>query len=608
MFKKIFISFILACSFQLSALSSLAEGEFNTSYNITYEILESGQTRVTQDIVLTNNLDNVYATSFVVKTGFTRISGVESFDRNGQQQVGVTQNDNETTIKVNFNGQTVGIGNQFNFTLKYDTKDVAQKTGKIWEINIPKLGSGNFVDQYNVRLVIPKSFGNPSFISPKPIRELIFNKEQLLSSGITAIFGEYQLYNFNLKYHLKNDKPTPIITEIALPPDTPYQKVFISAIDPAPQNVLVDKDNNWLAQYKLNGNEILNIAVSGQAKTFMSPQSKVTITDEQRKEYTSPKKYWESDNPDILKRAQQLKTPKAIYEFVESTLSYNYKKVGSEINRLGGAEALKEPNNSVCTEFTDLFISLARAAGIPARELNGFANTENSILRPLSLEKDILHAWPEYYDDDKQTWIQIDPTWGNTTKGVDYFNKLDFNHFAFVVKGIESNYPYPAGSYKYDDNNEKDVEVTPSDEENIEKTKELNVVFNIPKKIIAGIETKGSITIYNPNSVNFPNLLPNIEGDPIDTTTLNNNPITIPPFAKAEIPFKINRTSFFNHQKETIILKINDQKNTTVIDIEPLLPLKFWPVTLIITLLIFYVIFVKNKTKKSSKNSRSISL
>lgn len=602
MLKKIIFLLIIAFSLKLSALSAMAVGEFNTSYNITYEITESGQTRVTQDIVLTNNLDDVYATSFVIKSGFTRITGVESYDKNGQQQVGVTQKDNETTIKVNFNGQTVGIGNQFHFTLKYDTKDVAQKTGKIWEINIPRLGSGNFVDQYNVRLIIPKSFGEPSFISPKPIRDLIFNKEALLNSGITAIFGDFQLYNFNLKYHLKNDKPNPIITEIALPPDTPYQKVFISKIEPQPQNVLVDKDNNWLAQYKLNSNEILNITVSGQAKAYMSPQYKSALSEEQRKEYTKPQKYWEADNPDIIQRAQKLKTAKAIYEFVESTLSYNYKKAVSEKNRLGGAQTLKEPDNSVCMEFTDLFISLARAAGIPSRELNGFAVTQNPILRPLSLEKDILHAWPEYYDDERKTWIQIDPTWGNTTKGVDYFNKLDFNHFAFIVKGTESDYPYPAGSYKYEDNNEKDIEVIPTDQENFEKTKELTVVFNIPKTIIAGIETKGSITIYNPNNVSFPNILPNIEGDPIDIEVLNKSSVTIPPLGKAGIPFKIKKTSFFSTQKETLILKIDNQKNTTDIDIEPLLPLKFWPVSIILLGIAIYAF----KHKKSSRNTRRL--
>lgn len=608
MLRKFCLLIILIFNFQFSIVNSYAEGEFNTSYDVTYEISESGQTTVTQDIILTNNLENVYATSYVIKTGFTRISGVESFDRNGSQEVGITQTDNETTIKVTFNGQTVGIGNQSRFTLKYNTKDIAQKTGKIWEINIPRLASGKFIDNYNVRLLIPKSFGTPSFISPKPVRDLIFNKEQMLNSGITAIFGEYQVYDFNLKYHLKNDKETPIITEIALPSDNPYQKVYITKIEPEPLNNISDKDNNWLAQYRLDKGEVLNITVTGTAKTYMSPQYKITLSDEQKKEYTKPDKYWEADNPEIIQRAQKLKNAKEIYEFTEKTLSYNYKKVGSEKNRLGGVQALKEPDNSVCTEFTDLFIALARSSGIPARELNGFANTQNSILRPLSLEKDILHAWPEYYDENKKTWVQVDPTWGNTTKGVDYFNKLDFNHLAFVVRGVESSYPYPAGSYKYEDREEKDIEVAPTDIENPEIKKELTVTFNIPKKIIAGFEHKGSITIQNPNSTNFPNLLPNIQGDPIDTETQGNPAITIPPFGKTEIPFKIKRSSFFLEQKELLIVKIDDQKNTFVVDIEPLLPLKFWPVTTIFIIFLIYVTVIRKKTKKSSRNPGSIHL
>ena len=93
-------------------------------------------------------------------------------------------------------------------------------------------------------------------------------------------------------------------------------------------------------------------------------------------------------------------------------------------------------------EFTDLFITIARSAGIPAREVNGFAYTENPDIQPLSLVNDVLHAWPEYYDSEKGVWIPVDPTWGSTTGGVDYFSKLDLRHFTFVVHGKDSTKPY----------------------------------------------------------------------------------------------------------------------------------------------------------------------
>ena len=130
------------------------------------------------------------------------------------------------------------------------------------------------------------------------------------------------------------------------------------------------------------------------------------------------------------------------------------------MERLGALKSLQTPEAAICMEFTDLFIATARANGIPAREINGFAYTENPEIQPLSLVNDVLHAWPEYYDSQKGAWIPVDPTWGSTTGGVDYFSKLDLRHFTFVIHGTSSTKPYPAGSYKLGSNPQKDVFVT----------------------------------------------------------------------------------------------------------------------------------------------------
>jgi hypothetical protein len=110
-------------------------------------------------------------------------------------------------------------------------------------------------------------------------------------------------------------------------------------------------------------------------------------------------------------------------------------------------------------EFTDLFIALARASGIPAREVNGYAFSENPKVQPLSLVADVLHSWPEYWDEEKGVWVPIDPTWADTTGGKDYFNTFDLNHVAFVIHGANDQYPLPAGSYKKDAKPQKDVYV-----------------------------------------------------------------------------------------------------------------------------------------------------
>jgi hypothetical protein len=103
---------------------------------------------------------------------------------------------------------------------------------------------------------------------------------------------------------------------------------------------------------------------------------------------------------------------------------------------------------ATCQEYTDVFIALARANHIPARRLVGYAQTQNQKLRPASLAGDILHAWPEYYDEKLGQWIPVDPTWGDTTGGVDYLHQLDLNHIVFAINGESSILPYPVGSYK----------------------------------------------------------------------------------------------------------------------------------------------------------------
>ena len=143
-------------------------------------------------------------------------------------------------------------------------------------------------------------------------------------------------------------------------------------------------------------------------------------------------------------------------------------------------------------EFTDSFIAIARAMGIPAREINGYAYAGEGENKPISIgfkSGDVLHAWPEFYDP-AFGWVAIDPTWG-ATSGLDYFTRLDTNHFVFVIKGQDSVYPLPAGAYKID-GSEKQVEVAHSlktDEQiNQQQTEATayNTILQNPLKLAKG--------------------------------------------------------------------------------------------------------------------------
>lgn len=473
----IFFSFVL---FLFSSSNSLANSNFATKYDATYIIDEEGTTHALFAIELTNKTTEYFASSYKVKMGLYSIANVKAQDDKGPLSASVIKTDEGQTISINFDNKVVGKGKTRKFSLSFDTREIAEKQGSVWEINIPGLKDQKDFDSFLVHVKPPKSFGPPTYIKPNSFTEsLDFTKEDLKEGGISIAFGDVQYYSFSLAYHLENTKIFPKSQSIALPPSTNYQTVIIDSIDPKPQQLYEDADGNWLATYNLSPAQKINVAVKGRIIVNLIPEQQ-ELTDEMRKEYTTPKQYWEN-NETIIKLAKELKTPKNIYDFVVKHLNYDFSRVTGNSPRLGSVKSLTNPESAVCLEFTDLFIAIARAANIPAREVDGFAYAQNSMQRPLSLIKDILHAWPQYYDDQKQTWVMIDPTWGNTTNGIDYFHILDFDHVAFVIKGTDSNYPIPAGGYKSKKfEYSKDVQVSFTQPFDADTTN--NIFADLPKK------------------------------------------------------------------------------------------------------------------------------
>ncbi len=474
--KKFFlIVFLLFFIFYFSSSVALALENFTTAYDVTYTVREDESTHVLFNIILTNTTSQYYASTYKIRLGFTNISNIKASDPGGPIIPVITESTTGKSISLTFNKKAVGLDNKIPFTLSFDTNEIAQKQGEIWEINIPGLtNQGDFAD-FTVHVRTPSNLGEPIYIKPEQnTSSLDFTKEQLGKSGISMAFGESQYYAFNLVYHLKNNQFFPIKTEIALPPTTNYQDVVIESINPPPLSVQQDTDGNWLALYALSPTRKIDVIVKGKVQIFLTPK-KEELSQDLRLEYTKEQPFWEA-NDDIKALARRLKTPENIYNYVITNVTYDFSRVTNISPRLGAAAVLANPTSAVCLEFTDLFIALARSAGIPARQVDGFAYTQNAKQRPLTLVKDILHSWPEYYDDERQAWIMVDPTWGNTTRGIDYFNMLDFDHFAFIIKGKSSVYPIPAGGYKL---------------KGQESTKDISVSFTNPFLT----NTKSAITI-----------------------------------------------------------------------------------------------------------------
>jgi len=454
-FFTLFLFFLI-----LSSRFSVAHASpsFNVSFDVIYTIDDLGNTHGLFNGVLGNASDSFYASSYTLQTGFNTLNNIYAHDAKGQIVSQIKTTDAGESITLPFNAKVTGLNQTLPFSFSFDTPNVTKKIGNVWEINIPGIANANEFAKFTVHLQIPQSFGIPSYIKPVSVgNSLDFSKEALGASGISLAFGKSQSYAFTLHYHLKNTQLFPGDYTIALPPSTNYQDVSLVSFTPQPHDLYKDTDGNWLATYRLFPSQKIEVIAAGNASINLLPKPE-ELTQVNRALYLREKQYWEQ-TPEIKKLAGVLQTPENIYDYVVGHLTYDFSRVVGTQKRLGAENILKNPASAVCLEFTDLFIALSRAAGIPAREVDGYAYTQNPKERPLSLLKDVLHAWPEYYDDNKKAWIMVDPTWANTTRGVDYFNTLDFDHFAFVIKGTESTFPIPAGGYKIT-GSEKDVYIS----------------------------------------------------------------------------------------------------------------------------------------------------
>lgn len=145
--------------------------------------------------------------------------------------------------------------------------------------------------------------------------------------------------------------------------------------------------------------------------------------------FLRPEPYCESDDPDILRLAQQLTSPnpaqtaERIFQWVAEQMTYS-----GYLSQPHGAKYALQHRQGDCTEYMYLFVALCRAAGIPARGLGGYVlGSGQNILRP-----ETYHNWAECFFDDR--WQLADPQ-------RKIFRQADTLYLAMRIIGEDSNSP-----------------------------------------------------------------------------------------------------------------------------------------------------------------------
>jgi len=101
-----------------------------------------------------------------------------------------------------------------------------------------------------------------------------------------------------------------------------------------------------------------------------------------------------------LKGKNDVDKVRAIYDYVVENMQYEI--VGKD--DLGAVHAAKQKKGD-CTEYSDLFVALCRAKGIPARVITGYTARFDEISPK--------HHWVEVHLKD-YGWVPFDPSWGDT--------------------------------------------------------------------------------------------------------------------------------------------------------------------------------------------------
>lgn len=454
---------------------------FSTSLTTTYRVNEGGRTRIEQ-VVKIKNLKPLFAVSqYALQVNSPNISDVKVFKGENPNATNVDipfqaiSTQTSTSIAITFIDQVVGEGKERIFTISYTDPDAAIISGSILELAIPQIQEPQAYSEYTVNIITPIQYGTPSKVNPSVFYTQLTEEGFQTSfstkpskaypgtnshfTGVNAIFGTEQIFDIELSYHLDNPHSSVRLAQIALPPDTQYQRVLYNKLEPMPKSIHRDLDGNWIATYHIPANSTISMQASLSTQVTLDPNFDVLIT-QPSSAHTRSAEYWQTQSSVIQELAKTYTNAREIYFFVTNALTYNHEIASGATIRKGAEAVLQNPLQALCQEFSDVFITLARANNIPARRLTGYAHTENTVLRPLSFVEDILHSWAEYFDTEKGHWVPVDPTWGSTSGGINYFDQLDLNHVVFAINGESSQRPYPAGSYKISQLESKDVSVS----------------------------------------------------------------------------------------------------------------------------------------------------
>ncbi len=230
--------------------------------------------------------------------------------------------------------------------------------------------------------------------------------------ALQKALSQNRIVEFDLSYDFSVPGQTDKIDFVVLVPKTipGRQNILSTSYSPTPSRVF-DENGNRYAVFTFNKparQEKIKISVKAELFRYdllTARKSRGQVEADEPGDYLTHEKYIEKDHRQIREIADgingetDIDLVKNIYDYVLDNMEY------SVLGRKDwGAVKALELGKGDCTEYSDLFVALCRAKGIPARVASGYT----AGFGPASTR----HNWAEVYLHD-YGWVPFDPTAGD---------------------------------------------------------------------------------------------------------------------------------------------------------------------------------------------------
>ncbi len=462
-----------------------AAGKFKTEITREYWIQQDMSVKVREVEKITNNSTDLY-----IPKGSNQTFDILAIEIGDDENKSILQKAVDSA-EITFNGTTrlnftkkieadsaelnvkfpsdLNPGKSVTFTLEYVHTGMTEENGALIDFFLNGFAKTSVFEdssnttKYTTYVYVPTLLPDANFVVPEGAKKSIqggytrysFEQSRLVDHYVWIQLGRTQFYHFKVTQKVKKSENLNTGNqnryEIVIPRDIDElqtkQTIYYTKISPAPEWIKEDDEGNLLASFKTKSNYEGTLVFEGYAKIekkdsegLMAFGKLSEITQDFQSQYLSPAKYWEVNNSKIQSQAKQIRGTQTnvydittqTYEFVVNRIDYSdVKRFG--INERQGAVKTLEGGAAVCMEYSDLYLTLMRAQGIPARAAFGYGYDPK-----LSSSSQESHQWVQVYAPALDEWVSVDVTWGENGPAL---IGGDLNHFYTHVASKSPNDP-----------------------------------------------------------------------------------------------------------------------------------------------------------------------